>query len=196
MKKLQLAFISGQNVNHDKKVVAKKLDELFEELKKFNEEIIVMNGGHVGGFMSMISEKAKKNGFLTLGVLPIDFEKEFQKRKKFKDVYDNFSDIIINTTAGFGLRNEVLVRSADLVVLVNGGLGASGSFAELTFAYHARKKIFVLEGTGGLADKLKEIIKGHGTQGFLDIRKKVKVNFFETPKQLADEIKKELKKFK
>ena len=68
--------------------------------------------------------------------------------------YDG-ADVIIYT--GFGLkgRNVINVRSADIVVLFG---GATGTLNEFTIAYDEGKIIGVLEGTGGVANHIREII--------------------------------------
>ena len=58
---------------------------------------------------------------------------------------------------GFGLkgRNVINIRSSDVVVIFGGGMGA---FNEFTIAYDEGKVIGILEGSGGIADHLREII--------------------------------------
>lgn len=65
------------------------------------------------------------------------------------------TEIIIYT--GFGLkgRNVVNVRSSDIVVIFG---GATGTLNEFTIAYDEGKVIGVLEGTGGIADHIREIL--------------------------------------
>ena len=65
------------------------------------------------------------------------------------------ADLIIYT--GFGLkgRNVVNVRSADIVIIFG---GATGTLNEFTIAYDEGKVIGVLEGSGGCADHIKEVI--------------------------------------
>jgi uncharacterized protein (TIGR00725 family) len=52
-------------------------------------------------------------------------------------------------------RNVVNVRSADIVLIFG---GATGTLNEFTIAYDEGKIIGVLEGTGGVADHIREII--------------------------------------
>jgi len=65
------------------------------------------------------------------------------------------ADVIIYT--GFGLkgRNVVNVRSAEIVIIFG---GATGTLNEFTIAYDEGKIIGVLEGSGGCADHIKEVI--------------------------------------
>jgi uncharacterized protein (TIGR00725 family) len=69
---------------------------------------------------------------------------------------DDVSDVIVYT--GFGLkgRNVISVRSADVVVIFG---GATGTLNEFTIAYDEGKIIGILEGTGGIADHIREIIQ-------------------------------------
>jgi hypothetical protein len=64
-------------------------------------------------------------------------------------------DVIVYT--GFGLkgRNVVNVRTADIVLLFG---GATGTLNEFTIAYDEGKVIGVVEGSGGIADHIRDVI--------------------------------------
>jgi len=59
---------------------------------------------------------------------------------------------------GFGKegRNILSLRNCDAVIFV---AGSAGTLTEFALAYHMGKVIGILEGTGGIADKIPEIIK-------------------------------------
>jgi len=59
---------------------------------------------------------------------------------------------------GFGKegRNVLSLRNCDAVIFI---AGSAGTLTEFALAYHMGKVIGVLEGTGGIADKIPEIIK-------------------------------------
>jgi uncharacterized protein (TIGR00725 family) len=65
------------------------------------------------------------------------------------------ADVIIYTGFGYKGRNVVNVRSADIVLILG---GATGTLNEFTIAYDEGKIIGVLEGSGGVADHIREII--------------------------------------
>ena len=68
---------------------------------------------------------------------------------------DDGADVIIYTGFGYKGRNVINVRSADIVLIIG---GATGTLNEFTIAYDEGKIIGVLEGSGGVADHLNEII--------------------------------------
>jgi len=69
---------------------------------------------------------------------------------------DDGADVIVYTGFGYKGRNVINVRSADVVVIFG---GATGTLNEFTIAYDEGKIIGVLEGSGGVADHIREIIQ-------------------------------------
>ena len=64
--------------------------------------------------------------------------------------------VIVYTGFGYKGRNVVNVRSADVIIVLG---GATGTLNEFTIAYDEGKVIGILEGSGGVADHVKEIIQ-------------------------------------
>jgi len=65
-------------------------------------------------------------------------------------------DVLIFTGSGLMGREITNIRSCDVVVIVG---GRSGTLGELAIAYDEDKVIGVLEGTGGIADHVDEILR-------------------------------------
>ena len=65
------------------------------------------------------------------------------------------SDVVIYTGFGYKGRNVVNIRSSDIVVILRGSIGTLNEF---TIAYDEGKIIGILEGTGGVADQVREIV--------------------------------------
>src|SRR5882724_6396482 len=65
------------------------------------------------------------------------------------------STVVIYSGFGFKGRNVIAVRSADIVILVSGGIGTLNEF---TIAYDEGKVIGVLHGTGGAADMAQTLL--------------------------------------
>ncbi len=185
MRKFQIAVCTAQNFDGNEKEVEELLREFFKELEGFNKRIVFLYGGSLGGYMSLFGRISKEYGFERIAVIPIQFEPEQCNGK----IYDKESDIVIKSTQSFGGRNEMLVRSGDVVLLINGGKFGSGSLVETILAYHNCKRILVLESSYGLAGMLREYIEKFGHEGYLDIRKKTRIEFFSKAEELAKRLK-------
>jgi uncharacterized protein (TIGR00725 family) len=112
--------------------------------------------GATTGFPDLISRAARSAGAVTIGVSPAQSREEHVLRYSLPD---DGADTIIYT--GFGLkgRNVINVRSSDIVVIVGGGIGTLNEF---TIAFDEGKVIGILEGTGGVADRIKKIAELSG----------------------------------
>jgi uncharacterized protein (TIGR00725 family) len=112
----------------------------------------ILISGATTGLPDLISRSARRHGGLALGISPAANRREHIDRYKMPP---DAADVIIYT--GFGLkgRNVINVRSADIVIIFG---GATGTLNEFTIAYDEGKVIGVVEGSGGIADHIKEII--------------------------------------
>lgn len=108
--------------------------------------------GATTGLPDLVSRAARQRGGLTVGISPAISEGEHISQYKYPI---DAADVMIYT--GFGLkgRNIINIRSSDIVVIFGGGMG---TLNELTIACDEGKIIGVLEGSGGIADHLREII--------------------------------------
>jgi uncharacterized protein (TIGR00725 family) len=108
--------------------------------------------GATTGLPDMVSRAARRHGGLTVGISPAASAVEHVERFKYPL---DAADVMIYT--GFGLkgRNVVNVRSSDIVIIFGGGMGTLNEF---TIAYDEGKVIGILEGTGGMADHLREVV--------------------------------------
>ena len=138
-----------RNLNDD---VAERMSSLANALgRAIAAHNCTLITGATTGFPDLISRAARSAGAVTIGVSPAQSREEHVSRYSLPD---DGVDIIIYT--GFGLkgRNIVNVRSSDVVVIVGGGIGTLNEF---TIAFDEGKVIGILEGTGGVADRIKEI---------------------------------------
>lgn len=140
-----------------------------EEVGKLLAErgAVVVTGG-LSGVMEAVSRGAKAGGGLVIGLLP-----GFDKRDA-----NEFVDIAITTGMGW-MRNTLTVRTADAVIMISGGIG---TLNELTVAYQEKPTV-VLEGSGGWADRIRDIAYG-GTH--LDESGSATLHFARTPKEAVD----------
>ncbi len=127
----------------------------------------------------------KKAGGSNIGFSPAGTPREHQK--KFRLPMDpKIFDHIIYTEAGYAGRNLLMVRSADATIMIDGRIGTLNEF---TNAYEEDEIVGVLEGSGGVADLVRVILKAAGK----GLRKVV----FETdPERLVEKVIEKIKKEK
>ena len=133
---------------------ANRLKELAEELGAAiaNQDCILVTGATTG-LPDLVAQAFRKNGGFALGVSPAENRREHVARYELPE---DGADVIIFTGFGYKGRNVINVRCADIVLILG---GATGTLNEFTIAYDEGKIIGVLEGSGGVADHIHEIIK-------------------------------------
>jgi len=141
----------------------------------------VLVTGATTGIPDLVTRAARKNGALTLGVSPAHDRHEHERLGLPSDA----ADVIIYTGFGFKGRNVVNVRSSDIVLVFG---GATGTLNEFTIAYDEGKVIGVVEGSGGIADHIREILSfGHK-------KTRAALLFGSDPEKLLDECLAEFRK--
>lgn len=96
---------------------------------------------------------AREAGGLSVGISPaLSLDEHVHKYLSPSDAFD----VLIYTGSGLMGREVTNIRSSDMVVIVGGRSGTLGEFA---IAYDEGKLIGVLQGTGGIADHLPEIVQ-------------------------------------
>jgi uncharacterized protein (TIGR00725 family) len=128
---------------------------------------ILITGG-LSGVMEAASRGAKRANGLVIGMLP-GFKKDDANR---------YVDVAITTGMGW-MRNTLVVRAADAVIMISGGIG---TLNELTIAYQDKPTV-ILEGTGGWSDRIRDIAYG-GTH--LDESGSATLHFASTPEDAVD----------
>jgi len=150
-----------------------------EAAKELGREIIrqgaVLVTGATIGIPYWAAIGAKEEGGISIGLSPAASEKEH------KDVYHlpiDYFDLIIYTGFNFSGRNLLLTRSSDAVIVC---CGRMGTLNEFTIAFEDKKPIGVLQGTGGTADMIDELVpEMHRGPG--------KIVYDENPKKLVQEV--------
>lgn len=87
-------------------------------------------------------------------------------------------DVMIYTGADYVGRDVIMTKSVDAVIIV---CGRMGTLHEFTTAYEIQKPIGVLEGTGGMADKIRAIATGPH-------RRVAKIIYDDEPRKLVEKI--------
>ncbi len=129
---------------------------VLDKCRRLGEEIahhdcILINGA-CPGLPHEAAIAAHQAGALTIGVSPGLSLTEHVER--YNSPYEEY-DCIIYTGSGLMGREVAAIRSCDIVTIVGGRSGTLGEFA---IAFDEGKLIAVLEGTGGIADHIREIV--------------------------------------
>jgi uncharacterized protein (TIGR00725 family) len=128
--------------------VRKLAEELGAALAQ--RQCLLMTGATTG-LPDLVATVFRSNGGFALGVSPAADLREHRRL----GLPETGADVIVYTGFGYKGRNVINVRSSDIVIIFG---GATGTLNEFTIAYDEGKIIGVLEGSGGVADHLREII--------------------------------------
>ena len=151
-----------------------------QKAKDLGTEIVRQGGvlvtGATTGFPLWAAMGAKEVGGISVGLSPAATEKEHIQVYKLPVDY---MDLIIYTGFGYQMRDILLTRSSDAIIL---GCGRIGTIHEFTVAFEDNKPIGILEDEGWeMGDEIKTIIeKGH--------RPNNKIVFDTDPKKLVEKI--------
>lgn len=140
---------AGPDAKTDPRLAA-LAEELGEVIAARN---LILVTGATTGLPDLVSRSARRHGGLTIGISPAADSTEHASAYGLPA---DGADVIIHT--GFGLkgRNVINIRSSDIVIILGGGMGTLNEF---TIAYDEGKVIGVLEGSGGIADHIGEIVQ-------------------------------------
>ncbi len=101
---------------------------------------------------------AQAHGGLSIGISPgLSLDEHIHVYHSPADVFD----VMIYTGSGLMGREIYNIRSSDMVVICGGHSGTLGEFA---IAYDEGKLIGVLEGSGGIADLIPELVRAIGKE--------------------------------
>ncbi len=132
---------------------ANRLQQLAEELgSAIADAGCILVTGATTGLPDQVAQAFRKRGGFALGISPAENRREHVTRYGLPE---DGADVIVYTGFGYKGRNVINIRSADIVIIIG---GAIGTLNEFTIAYDEGKIIGVLEGSGGVADHLREII--------------------------------------
>ncbi len=140
MRKFQIAVVGSGTIpdNSEEYQLAKNLGKCLAD-----NDFIILCGG-LGGAMKAVCEGVKESEHYvygqTIGILP----------ELDKSTSNAFVDVQIATGMSKA-RNQIIIASADAVIAISGG---AGTLSELSFAWQLKKKILVLENSGGWSEKL------------------------------------------
>jgi len=114
----------------------------------------VLVSGATTGVPYFSAQGCKQEGGFNVGFSPAGSELEHTRRYRLPvDVFD----VMIYTGADYSGRDIIMTKSADAVIIA---CGRMGTLHEFTTAVECKKIIGVLEGSGGTADKIRDLVKG------------------------------------
>jgi len=112
----------------------------------------VLITGACPGLPHFAVKGAKSANGIVVGISPaLNFE---EHAMRYRSPYEGY-DALVYTGSGLMGREIENIRSCDLVVFMGGRSGTLGEFA---IAYDEGKVIGVLQGTGGIADRMETIV--------------------------------------
>jgi len=110
--------------------------------------------GATTGIPNYSAEGAKAEGGVSIGFSPAVSEEAHTKSYRLPV---EFFDVIVYTGFDYSGRNLLMTRAADGVIII---CGRMGTLNEFTIAFEDEKPIGVLEFSGGVADRIDDIITG------------------------------------
>jgi hypothetical protein len=112
----------------------------------------VLVTGATTGIPYWAAKGAKEVGGTVIGFSPAASKASHQKTYHLPVDYH---DVILYTGFGYSGRNLLLTRASDAVIVI---CGRMGTLNEFTIAFEDQKPIGVLEGSGGTADMIEDLI--------------------------------------
>lgn len=153
-----------------------------EEVGKAIAELgcILVNGA-CPGLPNDAARGAKKAGGFVLGISPAFSLKEHVE--KYLSPTEDY-DLLLFTGMGLMERDIVNIRSSDAIITVGGGVGTLNEFI---VAYDEGKFVGVLTGSGGISNKIPEILE------FAHREVTDRIVFDNDPKKLVEKLVSKLK---
>ncbi|MBU4348602.1 LOG family protein [Patescibacteria group bacterium] len=147
--KYKICVSGAADSGHCSLDAVEKAEELGREIAR--RDMVLVTGATVG-IPYWAAKGAKEEGGIVIGVSPAASEAAHTRSYRLPTDYH---DLIMYTGFEYSGRNLLLVRSSDATVTV---CGRMGTLNEFTIAFEDQKPIGVLEGTGGTADEIRELV--------------------------------------
>ncbi|MBU1177242.1 MAG: hypothetical protein ABIG88_02625 [Patescibacteria group bacterium] len=178
--KYKICVSGAASTGHCSKTALELSKETGREIARHNG--VLVTGATIGvPYWAAIGAK-EENG-IVIGFSPAASEKAHVRTYRLPT---DFHDVIVYTGFNYSGRNLILTRSSDAVIII---CGRMGTLNEFSIAFEDDKPIGVLTGSGGTADKIKEIVE-------TSYRGPGKIVYNSDPKSLIDELIKLIKKEK
>ncbi len=155
--KYKICISGAAETGHCAPDALEKAEALGREIA--NRGMVLVTGATIG-IPYWAAKGAKSVGGIVIGLSPAVSEAAHLRTYHLPIDYH---DLIIYTGFDYSGRNLLLTRASDAVINICGRIGTLNEF---TIAFEDQKVIGVLEGTGGMADMLRDILqKSHRGMG-------------------------------
>ena len=151
--KLRIGVMGSGLERGEFNVTKKALKLAFEVGREIARHNCILVNGACHGIPYESSKGAKEADGFVMGVSPAENLTEHVTKYKFPT--DTF-DLIVYTGFGFKGRNVVNVANCDAVIIIGGHVGTLNEF---TIAYDEGMIVGIMQGSGGIADFVDDIIK-------------------------------------
>lgn len=129
---------------------------LAQSIAKYLSEkgITVVTGG-CSGIPALVVEEAYRYDAEIIGYFPHHNKEEYHKCQYEENIHtiEYYSEV--HFIAGFTARSLSMIKNVDAALVLNGRIG---TLSECTIAIEEGLPIAVIEGSGGMADELKNLI--------------------------------------
>ena len=167
--KYKIVIAGAAQIGH----CCKEIKQISKEAgKEVARQKCILITGATTGVPYFAAQGCKEAGGFNVGFSPAI--SEAAHLKTYKLPVDPF-DVMIYTGADYAGRDVIMTKAADGVIIICGRMGTMHEFAT---AFETQKTIAVLEGTGGTADKIRQITTG-------PYRKARKIIYGKDPKELV-----------
>ena len=167
-----IAVSGAAQINH----CCDGIEEISKEVgREVARQKCVLVTGATTGVPYFAAQGCKEVGGFNIGFSPAT--SEAAHLKTYKLPIDAF-DLMVYTGADYVGRDTIMTKSVDAVIII---CGRMGTLHEFTTAFEIQKPIGILEGTGGMADKIRIIATG-------PFREAKKIVYEKDPKELVKKI--------
>jgi uncharacterized protein (TIGR00725 family) len=147
----KIAVSGAARISHCCRNIKEISREIGREIAR--QKCVLVTGATTGvPYFSALGCKEEK-GF-SVGFSPATSERAHLKTYKLPVAP---FDVMVYTGADYTGRNLIMTKAADGVIII---CGRMGTLHEFVTAFEIKKPTGVLEGTGGTADKIRQIVKG------------------------------------
>ncbi len=137
---------------------------------------VVITGGN-GGLMKDVAKGVNDAGGVVVGVL----SHELARVPEGHPYHNPYLTVRIKAEMSYEGRSSIVVASSDAVIVLAGGCG---TLVEVAMAYSMGKPIVIVEGSGLLADRLRQMFP----DGYLDHRRIVKLTFVRSAREAVEAV--------